>query len=161
MRFDSIDYLKEIGFVGFRSIKDLTTNSTDISDESGVYLVLYLSGERPDFVPTGVGGFYKENDPNMSIAELESRWVEDTVVIYIGQTGNSLRRRITQYMRFGQGNSVGHYGGRYIWQIRGYQKLVLCWLACSGEEDAKQMEGEVLREFKGIYGRLPFANLRE
>lgn len=161
MRFDSSDYLNEIGFMGFRSVRGLFATCSEITDESGVYLVLHLGGERPEFVPKGVGGYFKKKDPNVSIAKLESNWVDDTITIYIGQTEDSLKRRISRYMKFGQGYPVGHWGGRYIWQIHGYQDLILCWMACHGEENAKQTESEMLREFRRSYGCLPFANCRQ
>jgi len=29
-------------------------------------------------------------------------------------------------MKFGQGSPTGHWGGRYIWQLEDYKKLIIC-----------------------------------
>jgi len=64
-------------------------------------------------------------------------------------------------MRFGKGEPVGHRGGRYIWQLQDNKDLLMCWRPIiKGVEDPSAMESELLCEFVGTYGRLPFANLR-
>ena len=40
----------------------------------------------------------------------------------------TLRSRLMQYLRFGQGFNVGHYGERFIWQLKNHSELKLCWL---------------------------------
>jgi hypothetical protein len=157
----SLAELKSVGFEGFRRIGDLFLSCFDVPDASGIYLVLYLNEDHPKFVSEGVGGFFKGRNPNVSEFKLEENWVNDTIVIYIGQTEDSLNRRITRYMDFGKGKPVGHYGGRYIWQIQDYCSLVVGWKACPEGFDSRKIEGEFMRRFKRIHGRLPFANLRE
>jgi len=160
MRFDSVDSLREEGFEGFKSVRELRLSCSDVSKEKGVYLVLYLIGNQPHFLQKGVGGFFNGDDPNVSLAELTSSWVNGTVVLYIGQTGHSLRKRISLYVRFGQGKPVGHRGGRYIWQLQEHEDLVLCWRPCHIEsDDPSKIEKDMLRQFKAIYEKLPFANL--
>lgn len=160
MRFDSIDLLRKEGFEGFRSVKELNLGCSEISKEKGNYLVLYVKENHPDFLKKGVGGFFKGKDPNVSIDELESSWVDGTVVVYIGQTENSLRKRISQYVKFGQGKPVGHYGGRYIWQLQDFEDLLFCWLPCRNLSDnPREIESDLLMQFIAIYGKPPFANL--
>ena len=171
MLFDSIDSLKMEGFTGFISIADLQTSCSAISRERGIYLVSYLGDTRPIFYPKGTGGYHKGSDSNVDIFELERKWVDGTIVVYIGQAGGmrdgkwsdaTLYRRIRQYIRFGQGQPVGHRGGRYIWQMKNYEDLIFCWKPLPNNiEDPMKVEGELLKEFKKIYGRLPFANLKE
>jgi len=170
MIFDSIDALRAEGFMGFRNIGDLFLSCSGVPNERGNYIVLYLGGDYPKFVSKGVGGFFKGKDPNRPIAELEEHWVPGAIVVYIGQAGGiikgkwseeTLNRRISRYMEFGQGKPVGHWGGRYIWQIQNYKDLVLCWQPLSQKvRDPKQVEGEMIWKFKSIYGKWPFANLR-
>jgi len=160
MRFDSVDSLRAEGFEGFKSVRELTLGCSDVPKEKGNYLVLYLDGNKPGFLPKGIGGFFNGKDPNVSLAELTSSWVNGTVVLYIGQTGNSLRKRISRYLEFGQGKPVGHHGGRYIWQLQEHEDLVFCWRPCHNEsDDSREIEDDMLRQFKAIYVKPPFTNL--
>ena len=150
------------GFEGFKSVRELRLSRSDVPKEKGNYLVVYLGGNQPGFSKKGVGGFFKGRDPNVSFAELASSWVNGTVVLYIGQTRDSLRKRISLCVRFGQGKPVGHHGGRYIWQLQEHEDLVLYWRTCrNNTEDPKRIESELLSQFRTIYGKLPFANLRK
>jgi hypothetical protein len=77
-------------------------------------------------------GFFKEKDPNVSIETLKQNWVNHTKVVYIGKAGGvdssaTLKSRIKQLIKFGQGKNVGHYGGRLIWQLKNSDELILCW----------------------------------
>jgi hypothetical protein len=169
--FDNIDSLKSEGFKGFIPIKNLMENCAPIEDERGIYLVLYLGEIRPEFMFKGTGGFHKGRDPNVDISILESEWVEKTIVIYIGQAGgircgrwsdNTLKSRVRSYMRFGVGKPVGHYGGRYIWQIKNSGSLLVCWKPLTGKiRDPMEAEHEMIKSFHEMYGKIPFANLKE
>jgi len=171
MTFNSSKALKAEGFSGFKKVGDLFLNSSSIPNERGNYLVLYLGGKRPEFIAKGVGGLFKGKNPNVSISELESSWVDETIVIYVGQAGgiragkwsnSTLNDRISTYMKFGKGRNIGHFGGRYIWQIKNHRDLVLCWKPWPNKsKDPKQVEGEWIQEFKNIYGKRPFANLQD
>ena len=137
-------------------------NCKGIPNQKGVYLVIFEGGARPTFVEKGSGGHYKDRDPNVPISELVAKWIEGAQIVNIGQTESSLKKRICQYMRFGQGKSVAHHGGRYIWQIQDHKNLIVCWKAMSGEsESAKVFECQLIQEFEKDHGgRLPFANLK-
>ena len=119
-------------------------------------MVLRDSGERPDFLARGSGGYFKGKDPNVPLSELCANWVEGAKVLYIGKA-KSLRKRISQYLRFGDGKPVGHWGGRYIWQLTDAQKLIFCWMPVDGDPDA--VETEMICRFREHYGSRPFANL--
>ncbi|MGE5411757.1 MAG: GIY-YIG nuclease family protein, partial [Clostridiales bacterium] len=88
---------------------------------------------------------------------LESNWVENTKVVYIGKA-TSLKSRLRQYFSFGQGKNIGHYGGRLIWQLKYSKDLVVCWESLP--TDPREHEAELIRQFATIYGRRPFANLQ-
>ena len=161
--FDNISSIKNIGFHGFYSIKDLFLNDFNIPAEMGVYMILYLEQHTPEFLEVGSGGYFKGKNPNVSIEVLENNWVENTIVIYIGKAGEvdssaTLRSRLRQYFRFGYGKNVGHYGGRYIWQIKDSEKLLVCWKPLL-KESPRSVESEFITKFVSKYGKLPFANL--
>lgn len=170
MNFNNIGELKKNGFEGFKKISELFINQSSIPNERGVYLVLFNGKEKPKFMPKGVGGFFKGKNPNVSIQELNSNWVDNTIVIYIGQAGGirngkwsdaTLSKRLGAYMKFGQGQDIGHYGGRLIWQIEDYKNLIVCWKSLPNKlMDPKVYEDELITSFKNIYGSRPFANLQ-
>ena len=171
MKFNSIDELKSNGFLGFARLAELFLSCSCVPTERGNYLVLYLGDSCPEFVSEGVGGFFKGKNPNFPIQELESNWVDKTIVLNIAQAGGirggiwscqTLNDRISTYMKFGQGRNIGHKGGRYIWQIRNYKDLVLCWRSLPNRiQDPKMVERDLIKGFKKIYGKRPFANLHD
>lgn len=155
------DELIRAGFTGFKTVKQMNNGGlSSVTEAQGVYMILYLSSssEMPKFLPVGTGGFFKGEDPNVSIAELQDNWVEGTPVVYIGKA-TSIKKRLSQYMRFGQGKKVGHKGGRYIWQIPNSESLVVCWK--STQEDPRAVEADLIQQFIAEFGKRPFANLRD
>lgn len=101
----------------------------------------------------------------MSLAELESNWVNGAIVIYIGKAGGgsskrTLRKRLSDLLRFGAGKPVGHWGGRLMWQLENVDELRFCWRV-AGRDDALEVERQLIREFTAAYGARPFANLRD
>lgn len=131
--------------------------------EQGVYAVLYTKGTEPLFVTRGTGGFFKDEDPNVPISELKANWVKGADIVYIGKAGGegsnaTLRKRLSQYMKFGSGKKVGHRGGRYIWQLADADNLVVCWKVLSTEP--REYEHQMISDFKATHaGNRPFANL--
>lgn len=162
MDFNDIYSLKNNGFSGFKSIRELWNDKTCIPNIKGVYLVLDQNG-RPDFVIPGVGGFFKGKDPNVSIAELSDNHVPDSLVVYIGKAGGptsmaTLHSRLGQYLRFGQGKNVGHWGGRLIWQLKNHRGLLLCWKP-TPDDDPREVEKLLIGNYEKQYGKKLFANL--
>ena len=127
-----------------------------IPELSGVYMVLRVSGQQPEFLEVGSGGHFKGKEPNVPVDVLKANWVKETPVLYIGKA-TSLRKRISQYLRFGQGKPVGHWGGRYIWQLADATQLLFCWMPVDGNADA--VETDMICRFRERYGCRPFANL--
>lgn len=157
-----MDLLKKDGFQGFVTINELCKNINIVPTYGGVYVVLRTKENKPVFLEKGTGGFFKGDDPNVSISKLEAKWIEGTPIVYIGKADGSatrgLRTRLNEYMRFGRGNAVGHKGGRYIWQLEDADELIVCWkrIDC----DAEHVEKQMIMAFKEKYGKYPFANLR-
>jgi len=163
MDYSSVDGIKLAGFSGFRKIGDLVADRNILPDVQGVYMVLYFDSMAPAFLTEGTGGHFKGRNPNVPIDILESRWVQATPVIYIGKAGGSennatLKSRIRQYLRFGQGRNVGHWGGRYIWQLENSEDLVICWKSVTDEEP-RELEIRLIQKFVSDFGKRPFANL--
>ena len=162
MDFRDIEQLKEEGFTGFKPMKELFVDSSSIPKDKGVYMVLNLSNKK-DFLTIGTGGHFNGKDPNISLAELENNWVDNTVVIYIGKAGKdgtsaTLQSRLKQYFRFGQGKNVGHRGGRLIWQLKNSADLIVCWKTLP-DEDPRTIEKELIKQFLERFSKRPFANL--
>jgi hypothetical protein len=163
MIFDTIDAIKKEGFVGFRSMADLFTDSSVLPKIKGIYLVLYLEKKGPEFLTVGTGGHFKGKNPNVPLSELKQNWVDETIAVYIGKAGKdgsaaTLQSRLRQYFGFGQGGNVGHWGGRLIWQLRNSRNLVVCWKALPNA-DPRTVEANLIQEFVKKYGKRPFANL--
>ena len=176
MKFGSIEDLKKAGFKGFVPVSQLKSDGIHAYcdrqadaelDRPGVYMVVRTGDSEPVFVPEGSGGHFKGRNPNVSVDELRANWVKDTCVVYIGKAGGGaskaiLRKRIGQYIRFGSGEPVGHWGGRYIWQLDDADNLLFCWRAAKESEGAEDLESEFIATFKAQYGGFrPFANLKD
>lgn len=165
MNYNNIDSLKQNGFMGFKKIKFLMEDDSCIPAAKGVYMVIYDSEAKPSFLPIGSGGHFQGKEPNVPVGILQAKWVDQTKVIYIGKAGNvtgsaTLRSRLRQYLRFGQGQNVGHWGGRYIWQLEKNRELMICWKVLPNEDPRKE-EKRLICDFMQQYDKqLPFANLK-
>lgn len=161
--FNDIESIKKHGFAGFQSIGSLYQNPNSIPKQMGIYLVINLSTKYPKFLVKGTGGKFKKKDKNVPIKMLEENWVENTKVLYIGKAGKpgggaTLHSRLRQYLEYGHGEDIGHEGGRFIWQLEKPDNLLLCWKTLS-LTIPRDEEATLIKAFKEIYGKRPFANL--
>ena len=158
-----IQALRDDGFKGFETIENLTnTNCRDVPNTMGVYKVLNPKGEKK-FRAESIGGHFKGRNPTISQDDLNRNWVEDLPLLYIGKAGGfnsnaTLQKRLRQYMRFGQGVPVGHWGGRLIWQLENSNDLIVCWKTLDSDEP-RDIERQMIQNFVDNYGDRPFANL--
>ena len=158
------DPVRRAGFEGFISADGLRdSRCAQVPESPGVYLVVHASDILPQFLRTSHAGWFKGRDPTVPVATLKANWVPSASVLYIGQAGGkqssvTLRQRLWLYIRFGAGESVGHRGGRYIWQISDAWSLRFAWRP-TPTQDPCDVEGDLLSEFKAEYGARPFANL--
>jgi hypothetical protein len=153
--------LESGGFVGFVTFEALRSRIEDVPVEGGVYIVLRPSSRPPSFLTSNPGGRFKRRDPTVESARLQEKWVEGCEVLYIGK-GDNLRRRLRQYADFGAGRPIGHWGGRYIWQLADSAKLLVAWKRSEPPETPRMMEARLLQKFKTEHGgRLPFANIAD
>lgn len=167
--FDRIAADSPGGFAGFRTVASLqaalTTRGSGglwggVSEVPGVYLLLRDPGTPPRFLERGTGGYFKGKNPNESLAVLATAWVPEARVVYIGKTHRPLRDRLQEYIKFGMGQRIGHWGGRYVWQLADATELVMCWRP-TPREDPRAVESTMIQAFKDRYGARPFANLQD
>jgi len=165
VNFTSLDAIRGAGFLGFTTVRELqATRCREVPQEPGVYLILRTPAHVCSFSPSSCGGRFKGKDPTVPISRLHEHWIAAAIIIYIGKAGGGrsnavLRRRLWDYMRFGAGEPVGHWGGRLIWQLDNCRDLIVCWKP-SRNEDAASIESDLIGSFTASYGRRPFANLR-
>jgi len=163
MWWSGTDAAKAEGFVGFKSIRELRrTKLSDVPQRRGVYLVVRAATTLPVFLAMSVGGYFKGKNPTVESSLLKEKWVPGAAAVYVGKAGGkgaTLRSRLGQYLKFGDGRPVGHRGGRYIWQIKDCESLLVCWKVTEGEAP-EPVERRMLDEFTAAFGRLPFANCR-
>jgi len=107
----------------------------------------------------------------VSIADLKDSWVAGSRIFYIGKAGgykpngdlknSTLQSRINELIRFGSGKNVGHWGGRYLWQLAFIKELFIYYKICPGTEDPDIIESDLIKDFKNHYGKRTFANLKD
>lgn len=159
----SLDAVRSAGFVGFSSVEELRRDPSAIPAQRGVYLLLREEPGAPDFLEVGSGGFFKGKDPNVPVGVLEANWVTGTPVLYIGKAGDpgrgaTLRSRLRQCLGFGAGKNVGHWGGRYVWQLADAAQLKFAWCALA-DGHPSVVESSLIASFRRELGVRPFANL--
>ena len=62
---------------------------TGIPASPGVYLVLRGCTSFPEFCDPGTGGYFRGEDPNVSISELQEEWVEGAFVFMLANRETS------------------------------------------------------------------------
>lgn len=152
------------GFVYSKTVKELKSekfNWNEITNVGGVYVVVYKNLNKPKFLSEGSGGWFRGRNPNVLKNILLENWVDfksgEEKILYIGKSVN-LSRRIKLYIRFGKGERVAKWGGRYIWQIADSDGLEICWKEV---KYPRVEEKRMLMQFKSKHDRkFPFANLR-
>lgn len=154
---DEITKYKEDGFMGFVKVSALRMSLSDLPDVKGVYVLLRIAKTELRFLKVGTGGHFKGKNPNADIETLKSNVVANSITMYIGKA-TSLRKRLGQLLRFGQGANIGHWGGRYLWQISDSDDLLVAWKK-TPNDDPRIVEASMLAEYINEYGKLPFANL--
>ena len=152
----SVEGWRQAGYSGFVALATLDTSR--IPTGPGTYAVLRNEHEPAQFTAASSGGRFKGKDPAVDRAQLASNWVPDTETLYIGKA-NELSQRLRQFRDFGNGRAVGHWGGRYIWQLADSRSLLICWSVSTG--DPLLVEQQLIADFVAAHGARPFANLRD
>ena len=137
----------------------------------GIYFVINEYGYPENgFLTIGTGGHFKSKDPNVDVEKLWQNWVESTSILYIGRAGgtsnngrvynSTLNERVKALIKFGHNRSVGHWGGRYLWQHEDSMNFKIYWFSMTEDkQNPVDLERELIIQFKNHYGKRPFANL--
>jgi hypothetical protein len=153
--------LAAAGFEGFVPFRGITRDA--VPAEQGVYVVLREKDTRPHFLEHNPGGRFKGKDPTVAPSELENEWPEGAHCVYIGKAGRGstgsrgLSKRIDEFRRFGDGEAIGHSGGRRIWQLDDADDFVIAWKRTPAS-DPENVEAGLLQLFRARHGRLPIGN---
>ena len=157
----SADWLRSEGFRGFLPFNGIDIES--IPRSPGVYVVLRESTSAPTYLDVNPGGWFKGKDPTVPVSELAASWPEGATCVYIGKAGpggtggRGLRKRLSEFRRFGDGQPAGHQGGRRIWQLADADDYLIAWLE-TPEQHPGPVEASLIARFVRAHGRLPIGN---
>lgn len=161
--------LTAAGFDGWRTWPQLrAAGYQDIPSLPGVYVVVRPAAAAPAWTHPGTGGYFKGRNPTVPADRLDAEWVPGARTIYIGKAAarkagganDGLRKRLGEYGRFGAGEPIAHWGGRFIWQLAEADRLLVAWHTLTWNETARDYEKRLLARFGELHdGRRPFANL--
>ena len=158
-------FLEAEGFEGFFTVGQLHAEGCEgLPNEPGVYAMVRESLASPEFLVRSVAPVWRGQDPTQPSEVLSERWVPGAQVLYLGRAPGPgvrslLRQRVKRYLRFGHGRIVGHWSGRFVWQLRDHASLRVAWKR-TDREDVVPTEARLQARFREHYGVRPFANLQ-
>ncbi len=82
---------------------------------------LRLDGERPS--------------ASQLVARMESFWLPDETVVYVGRTSKSLSARVSSLFHTPLGDRKPHPGGHWLWALRDLAKVRVWWAETTAPEE--------------------------
>ena len=150
--------LEDMGFTGFRVVVEALNGWIEsVPREPGVYAVLRTERGEPSFLSQSKGGHFKGRDPTVPVAGLQEKWVDATDLLYVGKA-DDLGVRIKDLCGYGLGEPIGHWGGRYLWQVKDHHSFTVAWRR-TPNRDPFDVEAELMNDFRSLFGSWPFANI--
>lgn len=142
----------------------------EVTKEEGIYKV-YLPEDIPfqlnrtTTAKEYIKGKKMLYDSDEEIAAFQRQWdiiqsakEPDNRLVYIGST-NNLQDRLTNFARYGVGESEKHTGGRLLWQLTDAKKCRIEYSLC---ENYKQVRNELLQDYKSRhFDQRPIANRKD
>jgi hypothetical protein len=151
--------LEARGWKGFTALATLDPSA--VPDAPGVYVVLRSDATDPEFLPARPEATVRQAY-SYAESDLRSHWVLGANVLNIGRAGTSLRKRLRQYRKFGEGSGLNHKGGRSIWQLADADRLTVAWRQFPITFDGLSTRGAeagLIEKFQEAHGGArPFAN---
>jgi hypothetical protein len=166
MDFNSVKSIKAAGFQGFATVEHLwKTRHEKVPQKPGIYLILRNTSSGPAFLKKSVAGLYKRKSFTEPISLLKEKWVENTIVVYIGKAGGegieqTLKERLGKYVDTRFAKVAKRKGGKLIWQLADSADLVVCWKTRLNTKNPVEAEEALKAKFREKFGKLPFANRR-
>jgi hypothetical protein len=153
--------LSAADFVGWVPLDRLSGALDSIPRQAQGIYVLHRQRPRdpPIWITPSPVGMTWRGDPTVTIAQLEANWVPGANIVYIGKAKQRrMRKRLGEFLRFGEAREGRHEGGRLVWQLRGSWSLRVAWRILPDDVDALAVETKTIGAFRAIYGKPPFAN---